>query len=50
MVVIYEVNVGSGCCNGEVFVPDNATEEEIKVAILDSLYSVSYTTEREDAE
>lgn len=48
MRVFYEVNVGDGACHGEVFVPDNATEEEIKVAILDNLYSVSYETVRED--
>lgn len=50
MRVFYEVNVGGGCCNGEVFVHDDATEEEIKVAILDNLYSVSYVTVRENEE
>ena len=50
MRVIYEVNVGSGCCQGETFVPDDATENEVKAAILDDLYSVTIKTEPEDRE
>lgn len=38
----YEVNVGSGSCNGSVFVPEGATDDQIRLAILDSLYEVSY--------
>lgn len=49
MRVIYEVNVGGGCCQGETFVPDDATEEEVKAAILDILYDVRIKTEPEDA-
>ncbi len=40
--VNYEVNVGSGRGNGTVIVPDNATDEEIRLAILDDLYYVHY--------
>ncbi len=43
--VNYEVNVGSGCGNGSVIVPDNATDEEIRLAILDDLYEVVYEVE-----
>lgn len=38
----YEVNVGSGCSNGTVFVDENATDEEIRLAIMDDLYDVDY--------
>ena len=50
MRVIYEVNVGGGCCRGEIFVPDDATEEEVKAAVLDDLYDVSIKTEPEGTE
>ena len=40
--VEYEVNVGSGCANGTVFVNDDATVDDIKLAIIDDLYSVDY--------
>lgn len=40
--VQYEVNVGSGCSNGTVFVDENATDEEIRLAIMDDLYDVDY--------
>lgn len=38
----YEVNVGSGCANGTVFVDEGATDEEIRLAIMDDLYDVDY--------
>lgn len=38
----YEVNVGSGSCNGSVFVPEGATDDQIRLAILDRLYEISY--------
>lgn len=38
----YEVNVGSGCANGTIFVDENATDEEIRLAIMDDLYNVDY--------
>ena len=38
----YEVNVGSGCCNGTVFVEDTATDNDIRLAIMDDLYDVWY--------
>lgn len=38
----YEVGVGGGRCNGSVFVPQDATDDEIRLAILDDLYEVWY--------
>lgn len=38
----YKVNVGSGCANGTIFVDEVATDEEIKLAIMDDLYDVDY--------
>lgn len=38
----YEVDVGSGCANGTVFVDESATDEEIRLAIIDDLYDVDY--------
>ena len=38
----YEVNVGGGCATGYVYVPDDATDDDIRLAILDDLYDVSY--------
>lgn len=38
----YEVNVGSGCAAGTIFVDENATDEEIKLAIMDDLYDINY--------
>ena len=38
----YEVNVGGGCANGTVFVDDNATDEDIRLTIMDDLYEVWY--------
>lgn len=45
--VKYEVNVGSGCANGTVFVDDDATDDDIKLAIMDDLYSVDYEIKEE---
>lgn len=44
MIVIYEVNVGSGSTNGAVYVADNATDDDIRLAIMDDLYFVGYDT------
>lgn len=41
----YEVNVGSGAANGSVLVPDDATDDDIRLAIMDDLYSVNYEKE-----
>lgn len=38
----YEVNIGGGVATGSVIVPDNATDDEIRLAIMDDLYDVSY--------
>ena len=38
----YEVNIGGGCATGSVFVPDDASDDQIRLAILDDLYSVEY--------
>lgn len=38
----YEVDVGSGCGTGSVLVPENATDDEIQLAIMNDLYSVNY--------
>lgn len=43
----YKVNVGSGCANGTVFVDENATDEEIRLAIMDDLYDVDYREVKE---
>lgn len=50
MRVTYEVDVGSGGCQGVIFVPDDATDKEVKAAILDDLYNVIIKTEPEDTE
>ena len=42
----YEVNVGSGAANGSVLVPDDATDDDIRLAIIDDLYSVNYEKEK----
>ena len=44
MIIFYEVNVGTGCATGELLVPDDANDDDIKLAIIDDLYDVSYTT------
>ena len=38
----YEVNVGSGAATGSVLVPADATDDQIRLAILDDLYEVTY--------
>lgn len=38
----YEVNVGSGCTTGTIFVDEGATDEEIRLAIMDDLYDIDY--------
>ena len=38
----YEVNVGSGVGTGEVIVDDDATDDQIRLAIMDDLYEVTY--------
>jgi len=38
----YEVNVGDGCGTGSVFVNEDATDDDIRLAIMDDLYSVEY--------
>lgn len=38
----YEVNVGSGCANGTIFVDEGATDEEIRLAIIDDLCDINY--------
>lgn len=38
----YEVDVGSGVGTGTVFVNDDATGDDILLAIMDDLYSVEY--------
>lgn len=43
--VKYEVNIGGGCATGSVLVPENASDDDIKVAIMDDLYSVDYEKE-----
>ena len=43
--VKYEVNVGGGCATGSVLVPENASDDDIKVAIIDDLYFVDYEKE-----
>lgn len=50
MRVIYEVGVGSGCANGEVFVDDNATSDDILLEIMSDLYYVKYEIVDEDKE
>lgn len=45
----YEVNVGSGCGTGSVFVPESATDDEIYLAIMHDLYDVSYEKVKQEA-
>lgn len=44
----YEVNVGSGSGTGSVLLPDNATDDEIRLAIMDDLYDVTYEKEQKE--
>lgn len=38
----YEVNVGTGCATGSILVSEDATDDEIRLAIMNDLYDVSY--------
>lgn len=38
----YEVDVGSGCATGSVFVDSDANDDEIRLAIVYDLDSVTY--------
>lgn len=38
----YEVHVGSGFATGTIFVDGNATDEEIRLAIIDDLCDINY--------
>ena len=38
----YEINVGTGCANGTIFVKSDATDDEIRLAILDDIYDISW--------
>ena len=38
----YRVSVGSAATDGSVFVSDNATDDEIRLTIINRLYSVEY--------
>ena len=38
----YEVNIGGGCATGSVTVPEGATDDDIRLAIMDDLYDVDY--------
>ena len=40
--VEYEVDVGSGCATGSVFVDSDANDDEIRLAITNDLYNVTY--------
>lgn len=40
--VEYEVDVGSGCATGSVFVDSDANDDEIRLAIINDLYSITY--------
>lgn len=44
----YEINIGGGIATGSVVVPDDATDKDIRLAILDDLYEVSYKEMKED--
>lgn len=40
--VEYEVDVGSGCTTGSVFVDSDANDDEIRLAIINDLYSITH--------
>lgn len=46
----YEVEIGGGCATGTVFVPENANDDEIRLAIMDDLYDVNYERVAEEEE
>ena len=38
----YEVDVNDGCGTGSICISENATDDEIRLAIMNDLYSVRY--------
>ena len=38
----YKVDVGTSVCYGQLYLDDNVTDDEIRKAIMDDLYSVEY--------
>lgn len=38
----YEVEIGGGCATGSVIVHEGCTDDDIRLAIMDDLYDVSY--------
>lgn len=48
MWVKYDVSVGSASRNGTVFVEDNATDDEIRIAIMEDMYYINYKKVDED--
>lgn len=40
--VEYKVDVGSGCATGSVFVDSDSNDDEIRLAIINDLYSITY--------
>lgn len=47
-VIEYEVNVGDGCGTGSVCVEEDATDDDIRLAIMKDLYSVDYWSAEEE--
>ena len=45
--VKYAVDIGGGEACGTVFVDDNATDDDIRLAIMDDLYFVCYEIEED---
>lgn len=45
----YEVNIGGAVGTGTVIVPEDATDDQIRLAIMDDLYEVSYERTEENA-
>lgn len=46
----YEVEIGGGCATGEVFVPADADDDQIRLAIMNNLYGVYYEDVKETVE
>lgn len=44
----YEVEIGGGCATGSVTVPEGCTDDDIRLAIMDDLYDVSYERVEEE--